>query len=103
VLMDASSHRRRLAFCLDVVAAVSDDGPGMAIGYHVGPKVAAIDMANCDTAAVAIDAPVFAGDVAFAKSARASVRLLLVRRPSVGAPPSRTLARQYPLSVLLRT
>ena len=38
----------------------------MAIGHHVGPKVAAIDMANCDGAAVAIDAPGFAGDVAFA-------------------------------------
>jgi hypothetical protein len=38
----------------------------MAIGHHVGPKVAAIDMANCDSATVAIDAPRVAGDVAFA-------------------------------------
>ena len=38
----------------------------MAIGHHVGPEVAAIDMANGDSAAVAIDAPRFAGDVALA-------------------------------------
>jgi hypothetical protein len=38
----------------------------MAVCHHVGPKVAAIDMANCDSAAVTIDAPVFAGDMAFA-------------------------------------
>jgi len=56
----------RLAFFLDVVTAISDEGPSMAIGHHVGPEVAAIDMANCDSAAVAIDAPRFAGDVALA-------------------------------------
>ena len=60
------TRRCRLTFFLDVVAAISDEGPGMAIGHHVGPKVAAIDMANCDCAAVAIDGPGFAGDVAFA-------------------------------------
>ena len=54
--MDAGPHRCRLAFFLDVVAAISDEGPGMAIGHHVGPEVAAIDMANRDSAAVAIDA-----------------------------------------------
>ena len=64
--MYAGPHRCRLAFFIDVVAAISDEGPGMAIGHHVGPEVAAIDMANCDSAAVAIDAPGFAGDVAFA-------------------------------------
>jgi hypothetical protein len=57
-------NRRRLAFFLDVVAAISDEGPGMAIGHHVGPEVAAIDMTNCDRAAVAIERPRFAGDVA---------------------------------------
>ena len=64
--MYAGPHRCCFAFFIDVVAAISDEGPGMAIGHHVGPEVAAIDMANCDSAAVAIDAPGFAGDVAFA-------------------------------------
>jgi hypothetical protein len=66
VVMDACPDCCRLAFFLDVVAAISDEGPGMAIGHHVCPEVAAINMANCDCAAVAIDAPGFAGDVAFA-------------------------------------
>ena len=56
VTMDAGPHCRRLALLIDIVAAISDEGPGMAIGHHVGPEVAAIDMANCDSAAVAIDA-----------------------------------------------
>ena len=64
--MYADPDRRRLAFFLDVVAAISDEGPGMAVGHHVGPEVAAIDMANCDSPTVAIDAPRFAGNVAFA-------------------------------------
>ena len=64
--MYAGPNRSRFAFFLDVVAAISDEGPGVAIGDHVGPKVAAIDMANCDCAAVAIEGPGFAGDVAFA-------------------------------------
>jgi hypothetical protein len=38
----------------------------MAIGHHVGPEVAAIGAAKRDRAAVAIDAPRFADDVAFA-------------------------------------
>ena len=56
VTVYAGPNRCRLAFFLDIVAAISDEGPGMAIGHHVGPEVAAIDMANCDSAAVAIDA-----------------------------------------------
>ena len=59
-------HRCRFALFIDVVSAISDESPGMAIGHHIGPEVAAIDMANCNSAAVAIDAPGLAGDVAFA-------------------------------------
>ena len=64
--MDAGSHRRRLALLIDIVAAIADEGPGMTIGDHVGPEVAPVDMANCDSAAVAIEGPGLAGDVAFA-------------------------------------
>jgi hypothetical protein len=59
--MYAGPDRRSFAYFLDVVAAVSDEGPGMTIRYHVGPEVSAIDMTNCDCASVAIDAPRFAG------------------------------------------
>src|SRR5260370_11698047 len=45
VTMYAGSHRCRFAFFLDVVAAISDERPGMAICPHVGPKVAAIGAA----------------------------------------------------------
>jgi hypothetical protein len=38
----------------------------MAIGHHVRPEVATIGAAKRDRAAVAIDAPRSAGDVAFA-------------------------------------
>ena len=64
--MDAGPHRCRLALFLYVVAAISDEGPSMAIGDHVCPEVAAIDAAKRDRAAVAIDAPSFAGDVVVA-------------------------------------
>ena len=64
--MYSRPHRCRFAFFLDVVAAISDEGPGMAIGHHVGPEVAAIGAAKRDRVAVAIDAPRFAGDMAFA-------------------------------------
>ena len=83
--MYSSTYRCRLALFLDVVAAISDEGPGMAIGHHVGPEVAAIDMANCDGAAVAIDAPGFAGDVAFANQCAQVFGCCSSRRPSVGA------------------
>ena len=66
MVMDASSDRCRLAFLINIVAAISDEGPSMAISHHVGPKVAAIGTAERDGAAVAIDAPRFAGDAAFA-------------------------------------
>ena len=83
--VDAGPHRCRFAFFLDVVAAISDEGPGMAIGHHVGPEVAAIDMANCNSAAVAIDAPRFAGDVAFANQCAQVFGGSPSGRPSVGA------------------
>ena len=44
--MDAGPHRRRFAFLLDVVAAISDEGPGMAISHHVGSQLAAIGAAK---------------------------------------------------------
>ena len=75
----------RLALFIDVVAAISDEGPSMAIGDHVGPKVAAIDMANCDCAAVAIDASGFAGDVAFANQCAQVFSGSLPGGPSIGA------------------
>ena len=85
VAMYAGPHRCRLAFFLDVVAAIPDEGPGMAIGHHVGPKVAAIDTANRDGAAVAIDAPGFAGDVAFANQCAQVFGGSFPGGPSVGA------------------
>jgi hypothetical protein len=30
---------RRFPFFLNVVTAISDEGPGMAVGHHVGPEV----------------------------------------------------------------
>jgi hypothetical protein len=85
VTMNAGSHRRRLALLIDIVATISDEGPGMTIGHHVGPEVAAIDMANCDSAAVAIERPRFAGDVAFANQRAQVFGCCSPRRPSIGA------------------
>src|SRR5260370_22810703 len=36
VTMYAGPYRCRLAFLLDVVAAIADEGPGMTIRHHVG-------------------------------------------------------------------
>src|SRR5260370_9755370 len=66
VTMYAGPHCCRFAFFLDVVAAISDEGPGMAVAHHVGRKVAAIGAANRDGAAVAIEGPGFAGNMAVA-------------------------------------
>src|SRR5580704_18202972 len=57
VPMDAGPHRCRFAFFLDVVAAISDERPCMAIGHHVGPQVSTIGAANRDGSAVAIESP----------------------------------------------
>ena len=62
--MYAGPDRCRLAFFLYIVAAISDEGPGMAIGHHVGPEVAAIGAAK-----LSIDPDARyqrAGDMAFA-------------------------------------
>jgi hypothetical protein len=64
--MYAGPHGCSFAFFLDVVAAISDERPGMAIGHHVGPQVAAIGAANRDGASVAIEGPGFAGNLAVA-------------------------------------
>jgi hypothetical protein len=61
--MYAGPDRRSLAFFLDVVAAMSDKGPGVTIGHHVGPQVATIGVAKRDGAAVAVESARFAGDV----------------------------------------
>ena len=83
--MDAGSHRCRLTLFLDIVTAISDEGPGMAIGDHVGPKVAAIGTAKRDGAAVAIDAPGFAGDVTVADEGAQVFGGGLPSGPSIGA------------------
>ena len=53
----------RFALFSDIVATVSDEGPGMTIGHHVSPKVAAIHMANRHSASVAIERFGFAGNL----------------------------------------
>jgi hypothetical protein len=83
--MDAGPHRCSFAFFLDVVAAISDEGPGMAIGHHVGPEVAAIGTANRDSAAVAIEGPRFAGNLAVADEGAQVFGGSPSGRPSVGA------------------
>src|SRR5580704_11921456 len=85
VTMYAGPHCCRFAFFLDVVAAISDEGPGMAIGHHVGPKVAAIGAAKGDGAAVAIQGPGFAGNVAVADEGAQVFGGSPFGRPSVGA------------------
>src|SRR5260370_889885 len=82
--MYAGPHRRRLAFFLDVVAAISDERPGMAIGHHVGPQVAAIGAANRDGASVAIEGPGFAGNLAVAYESAQVFGGSPSGRPSVG-------------------
>ena len=94
--MYAGPHRRSFAFFLDIVAAISDEGPGMAIGDHVGPKVAAIDTAERDSAAVAIDAPRFAGDVTFANEGAQVFGGSLSSGPSIGARLAATRVRRFP-------
>ena len=83
--MNAGPDCRCLALLIDIVAAISDEGPGMAIGHHVGREVAAIDMANGDSAAVAIERPRFAGDVAFANERAQVFGRSSPSGPSIGA------------------
>ena len=85
VTMNAGPDCRRLALLIDIVATITDEGPCVVIGYHVGPEVAPIDMANCDSAAVAIERPRFAGDVAFADEGTQVFGCCSPCRPSIGA------------------
>ena len=96
--MYAGPDRRSFAFLLDVVAAISDEGPSKAVAHHVGPEVAAIGAANRDGAAVAVESPSFAGNLAVANegaqvfggclSCWPSVSAQLARLGSVDSPES---------------
>ena len=57
----------------------------MTIGHHVGPEVTAIDAAKRDSAAVAIERPGFAGDVAFANQRAQVFGCCSSGGPSIGA------------------
>ena len=83
--MYAGPDRRSFAFFLDVVAAISDEGPGMAIGHHVGSQVSAIGAAKRDGAAVAVGGPRFAGNLAVADEGAQVFGGSPPGRPSVGA------------------
>jgi hypothetical protein len=54
----------RFALFVEIVATVSDEGPGMTIRHHVGPEVAAIGVAYREGAAGVVESPSFAGDMA---------------------------------------
>jgi len=82
--MYAGPDRRGFAFFLDVVAAIPDEGPSMAIGHHVGAQVAAIGAAKCEDAAVAIEGPGFAGNVAVTDEGAQVLGGSPSRRPVVG-------------------
>jgi hypothetical protein len=58
--MYAGPHCCRFAFFLDVVPAISDERPGMAIAHHVGSKVAAIGAADRDGASARLSTGRFA-------------------------------------------
>ena len=83
--MYAGPHRCRLVLFIDLVAAISDEGPSMAIGHHVCPQVAAICAANCDGAAVAVESPSFAGNLAVANEGVQTLGGCLFCWPSVSA------------------
>jgi hypothetical protein len=78
--MYAGPDRRGFAFFLDVVAAIPDEGPSMAIGHHV----AAIGTANRDGHTVMIEGPRFAGDVAVTDEGAQVLGGSPSRRPVVG-------------------
>ena len=63
---------------------ISNESPGVAVGYHVGPEVAAINMANSDSATVAIERSRFAGD-AFANQCAQVFGCCASGGPSIGA------------------
>lgn len=67
--MNAGPYRRRLAFLVDIVGAVADEGPSKASGNHVCPEVEAIGATKRDGAAVTVE----------------SMRLVCYLAPAVGA------------------
>jgi hypothetical protein len=75
----AGPHSCRFALFVEIVATVADEGPSMAVGNHVGPKVSAIHMANRDGASVAIQHLGLTGNLPFSDE---------VRRCSVAACPA---------------
>jgi hypothetical protein len=83
--MYAGSHRRSFPFFLDVVAAISDEGPSIAVCHHVGPKVAAIDPAKRDGAAIAIQRARLARNLVFANQCAQVFGGSLPSGPSIGA------------------
>ena len=80
VAVDAGLHRCCLAFFVYVVAAISDEGPGMAIG-----QVATICAAKRDRAAVVIEGPRFVGNLAVADEGAQVFGGSLPSGPSIGA------------------
>ena len=83
--MDACPDCCRLALLIDVVAAISDEGPSVTIGHHVGPEVTAIDAANRDGTSVTIERLGFAGHVAFANQRAQVFGCCSSGGPSIGA------------------
>ena len=75
----------RFALFVEIVATVSDEGPGMAIGHHVGAKVSAIHMANRDSASVAIEGLGFAGNLPVSDECPQVFGCSLSCGPSIGA------------------
>jgi len=75
----------RFTLFVEIVATVSDEGPGMTIGHHVSPKVAAIHMANRDRASVAIDRLGFAGNLPVSDEGPQVFGCSLSCGPSIGA------------------
>ena len=83
--VNAGPDRRSLAFFLDVVAAISDKGPSMAVGHHISAQVSAIGSANRDCSAVAVESPSFAGNLAVANEGVQMLGGCLFCWPSVSA------------------
>ena len=108
VTVYAGPHSCRFALFVKILATVSNEGPGMAVGNHVGPKVSAINMANRHGASVAIESLGFAGNLPVSDEGPLGVRLRRVppanRRRTAGATlgvdPSKTIGHAvYPESI----
>jgi hypothetical protein len=83
--MYAGADCCRFALFVEIVATVSDEGPGMTIGHHVSPKVAAIHVANRNGTAVAIEGAGFARNLAVADEGAQVSGGRLSCGPSIGA------------------